>query len=295
MKNYRELLIRELKKTALSERTHEAYIREVTKLFAHYSAKSPARMTEETVTDYLLYKKDIGYSASALIITKCGIQFFFTKVLRRPKWRIFKDFKAGKRNDQRPVLSVDEVWRTLNAIRTEHNRAALTTIYLCGLRISECVNLQVGDIHSAEERLHVHRGKGARSRYVPLPTKALALLRSHWKRHRNPTLIFPARGRGKKRGDDAKTTRPLPLTSIQTVFKKVLKQVGIHKRGLSVHSLRHSYATHLLELGIPTEHVKNFLGHKHLSTTEKYIHFTPDGFKESWPKVNKLAEPYHEL
>lgn len=295
MKNYRELLIRELKKSALSERTHESYTRETTKLFTYYPKILPAKMTEDTVTDYLLFKKEKGYSASSLNITKCGIQFFFTKVLKRPKWRIFKEFKVGKRNDRRPVLSVSEVWRILNAISTEHNRAALTTIYLCGLRISECVNLQVGDIHGADDLLHVHRGKGAKSRYIPLPTKALELLRNHWKRHQNPILIFPARGRGKKRGDDMKTTRPVPLTSIQTVFKKVAKQVGIFKRGLSVHSLRHSYATHLLELGVPTEHVKNFLGHKHLSTTETYIHFTPDGYKKSWPKVNKLAEPYCEL
>lgn len=295
MKNYRELLVRELKKSALSERTHEAYIREVVRLFNNYPGISPAKMSENTVTDWLLLKKEQGYSASALNISKCGIQFFFTKVIKRPKWRIFKDFKVGKRNDRRPILSVEEVWRVLDSIHTEHNRAALTTIYLCGLRIGECVNLQVGDIHSAEGLLHVHRGKGAKSRYVPLPVKAIELLRTHWKRHRNPLLIFPARGRGKKQGDDGKTTRPVPFTSIQTVFKKVSKQVGIYKRGLSVHSLRHSYATHLLELGVPTEHVKKFLGHKHLSTTEQYIHFTDTGYKDSVPKINKLAEPYREL
>jgi len=289
---YRDLLIRELKKSALSERTHESYIWEAQRLFSHFSI-SPVSISQTQVTDWLLLLKDRGYASSSLKCAKCGLRFFFTHVVPRPEWTIFDEFKIQPYKGRRPSLSVTETWRVLDSIRTPHNRAALVTIYLCGLRISECVNLQVGDIHSADGSLHVHRGKGAKNRDVPLPEKGLQLLRNHWKTHRNPLLVFPARGRGGSRDMAGTTQIPLPLSSIQTVFKKAVKEVGIHKRDLSVHSLRHSYATHLLELGVPTEHVRVLMGHAHLSTTEKYIHITRSGFADTKRKINTLAEPYH--
>lgn len=287
---YQERLIRELRKTDLAERTHESYIREIRRFYSRPGAMTPAQTVEEHVTDWLLELKDRGYAPSSINMAKCGLQFFFTKVIPKDDWTIFKQFKAGKRNNRRPSLSVREVWKILNSIRTLHNRAALTVIYLCGLRISECVNLQCGDIHRDEGMLNVHRGKGARSRTIPLPQLGIELLTEHWKAHRNQTLLFPAMGRGMCKENIRSTTDVMPLSSIQTVFNKAAKAAGVNRRRLSVHSLRHSYATHLLELGVPVEHLKKLMGHSNISTTEGYLHITPSGYKDTIGKIHTLAE-----
>jgi site-specific recombinase XerD len=270
-------------------------LREAKKLFEHYSTTSPKNITEDMVTDWLLILKEKGYAPSSLTCAKCGIQFFYTEIIPRPEWTIFQIFKSGKRNDRRPSLTVDEVWNVLNRIRTPHNRAALTLIYLCGLRISECVNLEVGDIHSSEKQIHVHRGKGAKSRYIPLPDKALSMLKTYWKIHRNPRFVFPAVGRGLHSIKVTDVDKPMLVASLQDAFQRTIKEARIVKRGLSVHSLRHSYASHLIEIGVPTEHVRIFMGHKRLATTEQYIHVSPTGMIETSSKVNILAEPYHEI
>jgi integrase/recombinase XerD len=291
---YYNKLITAFKMSKLGERTQESYTRECRRFFREYDYVNPPNITESNVKDWLLELKiDRKFSPSALNISKNGLRFFFTYVLPRPEWTIFIDFKTPVLHKKRCVLSIEEVWRILNAIETPHNRSALVLIYLCGLRISECTHLEISDVHAPEMQLFVHLGKGAKDRFIPLPTKALELLRTHYKTHRNPKYIFPARGRG---GVDASTSmRPLPLSSIQTVFKRVLKEVGIIKRNVTVHTLRHSYATHLIELGVPLQHVQYFLGHTSLQTTEKYLHITPQGMKKSLTHINTLAEPYHEV
>jgi integrase/recombinase XerD len=295
MKNYREIMVRKLKCSALAPRTHQSYLHVAKKMFQHYSGTSPNHITEDMVTDWLILLQDKGYAPSTLTCVKCGLQFFYTDVIPRPDWTIFHVFKCGKRNDRRPSLTTDEVWRVLNRIRTPHNRAALTLIYLCGLRISECVNLEVGDIHSGEKRIHIHRGKGAKSRYIPLPDKALAMLKTYWKLHQNPRFVFPAVGKGVHVIKMMNIDKPMLITSLQDAFQRTVKEARIVKRRLSVHSLRHSYASHLIEIGVPTEHVRIFMGHKRLSTTEQYIHASPTGLNVTTGKVNILAEPYHEL
>ena len=290
MNSYGELMTRKLKIAGLAERSVEMYFRAARLLFESYPGVSPSQMTEDHVCDWFLGLKEKEYASGTLKIMKAGAKFFFTQVIPQPKWTIFDDFKVGKRNDMRPCLSVEEAWRALNSIRTPHNRAALTIIYLCGLRISECVNLQIGDIHGSDGRIHVHRGKGAVSRYIPLPEKGLQMLRNYYKTHRHETLIFPAVGRGAKKASPNLATKPMTITSIQSVFKKVLKEKEINKRRVSVHSLRHSYASHLIELGVPLEHVRIFMGHSSLVTTAKYIHVTKSGLDETQGKINKLAD-----
>jgi len=293
MDSYREIMVRKLKLTALSPRTHESYLREAGKLFKHYPAISPKNITEDQVTDWLLLLKEREYAPSSLTCAKCGIQYFYTEVIPRPKWKIFTEFKTGKRNDRRPSMTVEEVWRLLDNIKTHHNRTALTLIYLCGLRISECVNLQVGDIHSSENRIHIHRGKGAKSRYIPLPDKALSMLKTYWKTHRNSLFVFPAIGKGTIMSKMGNQDKPMLISSLQAAFKRSSFEVKVIKRGLSVHSLRHSYASHLIEIGVPTEHVRVFMGHKNLATTEQYIHISLTGLIDTVEKVNILAEHYH--
>ena len=288
---YRDLMVKELKKTDLSKRTQETYLMYAQKLFRSYPNLTPAKFNEELVEDWLLEMKEKEYAAGTIRIAKNGVRFFFEKVLPRPEWNIFQDFKPGKKTSRRPCLTIDEVWKTLNAIHTDHNRTALTLIYLCGLRLGECLNLEVQDVLKSEKALHVHWAKGAKERNVPLPEKGLVMLRDHYFRHQHKCLLFPALGRGHKDLRNAPLDKPMPSSSVQIVFKEALKEVGIYKRNLSVHSLRHSYATHLLELGVPIEHVKLLMGHTTLTTTAKYLHITPTGLEDTKKKIQDLAEP----
>jgi integrase/recombinase XerD len=121
------------------------------------------------------------------------------------------------------------------------------------------------------------------------------MLKAYWKIHRNPRFVFPAVGQGLRSIQITDIDEPMRMSSLRDAFQKTVKEARIVKRGLSVHSLRHSYASHLIEIGVPTDHVRIFMGHKRLATTEQYIHASPKGLDETTVKINVLAEPYHEL
>ena len=133
--------------------------------------------------------------------------------------------------------------------------------------------------------VHVHRGKGAKERYVPLPKKTLTLLRAYWKTHRNKDWIFPALGRSGTEGPTA--TRPMLKCSVQGALRRALVELGIQKR-VRVHTLRHSYATHLLEAGVHIRALQSYLGHAKIETTMIYLHLTSTGHRDSAAKINRL-------
>jgi len=139
------------------------------------------------------------------------------------------------------------------------------------LRLQEGTNLQVADIDSARLMIHVRHGKGAKDRYVPLPKRTLQLLRDYWKTHRNPVLLFPAEGRDHI--DLAKSTEPMSKSSVQDAFHAALKDSRLNKRA-SVHTLRHSWATQLLEAGVNLRLIQEWLGHSSPATTSVYTHLT---------------------
>jgi integrase len=290
MGQFRDLMERHLKLSHLSERSQQAYMRSARRLFEAYPGLNPYTVEESVLEDYFIYLKE-RYAAGTLSIDRGGLRFFFTQVIPRPDWTVFDRFKIGKKNALRPCLTVNETWRLLNAIRTPHNKTILTIIYLCGLRLGEARSLQVGDIHSEEGVISVHRGKGSKNRKIPLPDKGLMLLREYWKTHRNPLLVFPALDRGRRSKPSSTTENLMHASTIQDVFKKAAADVNICKRRLSSHSLRHSYATHAIELGVPVEHVRIFLGHTNLATTEQYVHSTPKGLEDTKVLMQKLAEP----
>src|SRR5690606_672250 len=146
------------------------------------------------------------------------------------------------------VMSLAEVRQLIDAVQTPHNRTFFQTVYSLGLRLQEGLHLQPGDIDSQRMLVHVHRGKGAKDRYVPLPDTTLLVLRDYWRTHRNPTLIFPATGRDHQQALTAIT--PMSESSVQGCMKRVVEGLGWKKRRVSIHTLRHSYATHLLEAGV---------------------------------------------
>jgi integrase/recombinase XerD len=169
------------------------------------------------------------------------------------------------------ILSATEVRRMLARVPALDQRVCLTTIYSCGLRLGEGLRLQVRDVDSERMFLHIRAGKGNQDRYVPLPERTLHLLREQWKSHRHPTLLFPAKGHS---GQGARTaTRPMCRSTLQRAFRLALQASGVRKEA-HVHTLRHSYATHLLEQGENLRQLQVNLGHKSPVATVLYTHLT---------------------
>ena len=272
-----------------SERTQQAYARAVRQLIEFYG-KDPNLITEQELQDYFLHRRNIDeWAPNTLKICYCGIRFFFEHVIRRD-WHLFDILKAQSEKRLPCVLSQPEVHSILKNVRTFHNYTYLTTVYSCGLRLQEALFLQVSDIDGERGMIHVHRGKGAKDRFVPLPEETLALLRRYWVTHRNPTLIFPALGRNMKNGPVAKT--PMAGDSVQGAFRRAKAAAGITKRRVSVHTLRHSYATHLLEAGVNLRVIQKYLGHAQLETTMIYLHLTQKGQEGACQIINDIMKGF---
>ena len=169
------------------------------------------------------------------------------------------------------VLSASEVRRVLAEVAALDHRVCLILIYSCGLRLGEGLRLQVSDIDAERMLLHIRAGKGNQDRYVPLPERTLRLLREQWKTHRHPTWLFPAKGHG---GQGASTAlEPMCRTTLQRAFRLALNASGV-KKAAHIHTLRHSYATHLLEQGENLRQIQVNLGHKSPLVTAVYTHLT---------------------
>lgn len=290
MNDWYERSIKALQLHGVSLRTQQSYTRMVRMLVDFYG-KTPDLVSEEELQEYFLHKKNVcNWSGAYMRICYCAIRFFFINVLER-KWHTF-DYLRAKREQKLPaVLSQDEASRLLALVRLPHLHAYLFTVYSCGLRLDEARCLEVSDIDSDRMMIHVHRGKGTKDRYVPLPEPTLAILRKHWATHRNPRLIFPAPGR--HRNEAATTTIPISKTTVQEALRKAKNAAGIRKRGVCVHTLRHSYATHLLEQGVNLRVIQRYLGHNSLMTTMIYLHLTQKGHDDASQIINELMEDIH--
>ena len=266
----RQRMIEDLQLRGLSERTQEMYVRAVRQLAEHYH-QTPERITEEELRDYFLSLKNVKhYSRSASTIALCGIKFFYDHTRKR-EWTTLTFVRPPREQKLPVILSPEEVRTILAHLKLRRYRVCLTTIYSCGLRLQEGTHLQVPDIDSARLLVHVRCGKGAKDRYVPLPQRTLALLRQYWTTHRHPVWLFPAPGRSGL--GMATATAPMPRNSVQAAFRAALKASGLQKRA-SVHTLRHSYATHLLEAGVNLRIIQDYLGHDSPTTTALYTHLT---------------------
>ena len=270
-----------------AERTQEAYTRAVRMLSAFYS-KPPDEITEQELEAYFLRRRNVDHwSANTMRICYCGIRFFFVQVLQR-NWHLFDILRAKNEGRLPAVLSREEVHRILSAVRTKHNHAFLSTVYACGLRLQEALHLEISDIDSQRMMIHVHRGKGAKDRFVPLPRATLTILRTHWRSHRNPRLLFPARGRNGRSAVTA--TTPMAKSSVQGALRHAKRAAGIGKRGVSVHTLRHCYATHLLEAGVNPHVIQRYMGHASLESTMLYLHLTHKGTEDAYALIDRVME-----
>jgi site-specific recombinase XerD len=214
-----------------------------------------------------------------------GIRFFYQHVLKRD-WSTLSLLRAQTTHRLPAVLSVEEVRHLLQAATPFHNQVYFTTVYSLGLRLHEALFLQVSDIDGQRLQGHVHRGKGAKDRDVPLPADTLALLRSYWKPHRHKTWLFPATGRNHTHSPTAAS--PMSRSSVQGAFRKAKQRAGLTKTGVAIHTLRHSYATHLLEAGVNPRLIQRYLGHTQLETTMVYLHLTHKGQEEAYERLNAL-------
>lgn len=282
----RQRMIEDMELRGLSAHTQRAYIRVVRQLAEHYD-KSPDQISEEELRQYFLYlKSEKKVSRSTSTVALCGIKFFFERTLQR-KWPAFELIRPAKREKLPVVLSVAEVQDILKRLRRPYYQVCLNTIYACGLRISEGVGLQVNAIDSARMVVHVRKGKGGKDRYVPLPQSTLAQLRQHWTTHRHPLWLFPAR---RSRGHLVEqATKPMATESVHAAFGAALAESGVRKAA-TVHTLRHSWATHLLEAGVNLRLIQAYLGHRSPHTTALYTHLTRTAEAQVTDVINQLAQ-----
>ena len=234
----------DLRLLPVAERTVLRYWACVRKLSEHF-AKSPDQLSPEELRQYFLHLKTVKKVARQTSTQSiCATKLFWEKTLKRP-WPAEVEFvRAHPRFKLPVVLSAPEVRLILSKVPALDHRVALVTIYSCGLRLGEGLHIQVGDIDAQRMLLHVRDGKGGRDRYVPLPERTLHLLREQWKTHRHPVYLFPAKGHNEQGAGSA--TELMHLSTLQRAFRLALHASGV-KKAAHIHTLRHSYATHLLE------------------------------------------------
>lgn len=255
----RQRLIDDLRLRNYSPRTIEAYVAGVARLAKHFQ-RSPDQLGVEDLRQFQLHLLEQRVSWSLFNVVVCSLRFFYGTTLGRPD--IVPFIAYGKRQSSLPtVLDIEEVRLLFGAADPGRDRVLLQTAYACGLRITELIHLQVADIDSARMVVVVRQGKGNKDRQVPLSPRLVDELRCYWRSHRSRTWLFPGQS----------PDRPLDPSGVQRMFRIALRRAGIAKRA-TPHTLRHSYATHLLEAGTDLATVQRLLGHGSLSTTAHYLH-----------------------
>ena len=283
----RQRMIADMQLRGLSKATQTAYVHAVRQLAEHYG-KSPARISEEEVRQYLLYLRDIKQvSGGTYTVALYGIKFIYRYTLQRA-WRTLELARAPQTKKLPVVLSTTEVRRVLQCVRSLCYRACLSTIYTCGLRIQEGVHLQVRDIDSDRMLIHVRYGKRDKARYVPLPQCTLDILRRYWCTHRHTAWLFPAR-MGGTRGVLPTASMPMSVRGVRGAFQAALQACAIQKPA-TVHTLRHSYATHLLEAGVHLRLIQAYFFHSATASTAIYTHLTPKAEAGAVAVINQVME-----
>jgi integrase/recombinase XerD len=253
----RRRMIEDMTIRNLSRSTQQSYVYAVAK-FSRYFNCPPDRLGMEDVRTYQLHLIERKYSRAHINQVACALRFFYGITLGQKA--AFERIVTGKEPDKLPpVLSREEIARFLQAVAGMRNRVALTTSYAAGLRIGEVVRLKVGSIDSERMLLHIAGGKGGRDRHAMLSPRLLTILRAYWLRARPSVWLFP----GQEPGGH------VSRGALQSACRAARRLARIDKR-VTAHSLRHSFATHLLESGIDIRIIQVLLGHSHLETTARY-------------------------
>lgn len=286
MSSLRTRFIQDMQLHGYSCRTQEVYVSAV-RVMAKYCRKSPGLITEEDLRRYFLHLTvERKVARSTATTTLCATKFLFQSTLRRD-WPTLKLLRPPREKKVPVVLARQEVQRILASVRLAVPRVCLRTIYSCGLRLNEGRCLRVGDVDSARMVLHVH-GKGNKDRYVPLPQRTLQELRDLWRTHRSPEWLFPAQPRAALQGQSPEPGEPIAASALQGAFDRALSH-SLVRKAAHIHTLRHSYATHLLEAGVNLRVIQCILGHSSPATTAIYTHLTEQARQAVQAPINELV------
>lgn len=276
-----------------ANRTRHAYYRQL-RLIHEHAGCDPATITEPQLRDYFLFVKlKKHWKPKTIRQAVASARMFFVDLFAHTHWTLFSQIRTKDHDTLPPVLTRQQVHDLLAHIRLRRYRTPLKLIYCCGLRLSECLGLTIHDIAGKENKLLIRHSKGHQDRVVPLPTSLYQELRHYWAFHRHPLLLFPNVGRGDnnpkalaQRMHQAKG--PMPCSSLQRLVILARKQLNIP--AASVHSLRHSFATHLLEAGAHLHTIQKLLGHKQITSTMVYLHLTHQSTTDALRLMDQLCQ-----
>jgi integrase/recombinase XerD len=275
-----------LKLKGLQPKTIEAYARAIRRIGAYFNGHLDDLSADQLVDYFLELKENRSWSTVKLDLY--GLRFFYAYVLQK-SWTHLPIIKAPKVKRIPDIISIEEARRLFAATRQLSYRVLFYSLYSMGLRLGEGLRLQTGDIDAVRQRIHIRNSKGNKDRYVPLPANTLNVLRRFWCVHKHPAFIFPNRKRGLKNVRLVNTH--LDRGGVQTAMKKVVLEMGLKKK-ISCHSLRHSYATHLLEAGVDLLELQKILGHVSILTTAKYTHLTSHTAQRADEQINKIMDSF---
>jgi site-specific recombinase XerD len=259
MSAMRQKMIKEMTLRRLSANTQRSYLSAVSGLARYYN-QSPEKMNKQMIHDYLfhlLQERKLAWGSCNSIV--CGLRFFYTATLGMDSE--FLSIPPGKKVKQLPeVLSTEELECLLGAVSNQKHRTLLMSTYAAGLRVSEVVNLKLTDIDSKRMMIRVRQGKGNKDRYTILSKRLLEELRTYYKRYRPSVWLFSGR----------KPEQPMPKSTAAAIYYNAKDKAGI-KRGKGIHTLRHCFATHLLEAGVDLRTIQVLMGHSSIMTTIIYL------------------------
>ena len=279
----RRRMIEDMTLRNFAARTITVYVERVV-TFAQYFHKSPARLGPEHIRGYLLHLiQERHVSWSYYNQARCALQFLY-RITMGQEW-VVEDVVCPKQPGKLPVvLSLQEVARFLRAITHIEHRIILMTAYAAGLRVSEVTRLRVADIDSQRMVLRIRQAKGQKDRFVVLSPRLLKLLREYWKAVRPSDFLFPG----------ARPDQPITSGSVHRVCRAARERCGLGKH-VTVHTLRHSFATHLLEDGTDLRTIQILLGHRSLSTTARYLHVATAALRSTRSPLDRLDLPSGEV
>lgn len=278
--------------------TRKEYVRNVCKLAEHCQC-DPATLAENQLREYFLFlRQHKRYGPSAMKAAKFALRCFYLECVKVAGWTVFQEVRIAEPQVLPLVLSRQEVQGLLAAVREPRFRTALRLMYHCGLRVGETVAIQLCDIHgrATPPRLHIRNGKGGKDRYVPIAVALVEELRQWWRVHQNPKFLFPSPGRGwadrtlSLSQSMAKATAPMSVSSVQMAYRLARAASAVNSAS-TTHSLRHSYATHLLEEGVSLRQISQYLGHESLDTTVIYTHLTAISEARTQTALAALYQP----
>ena len=260
------------------------YLAEMRRLAEHYRC-APDKLSEPQIRQYLLFlTEQRGLQPNSMRPVVASLKFFYRVTCPRD-FKTLQSLRIPKTQTLPAVLTPDTVWRLIDATRALHFQVFFRTAYTCGLRPGDARHLTTQDVDAERMMLHVRHTKGHQQRCLPLPQATLEALRAYWVTHRNPKWLFPARADLKNL---ASASQPMSQRGVQRAFAEVVRTLGLKQPNLRPHTLRHSYATTMLEAGVNLRVLQIYLGHKNLQATEVYLHLTRNSDAHARAAIERL-------